>query len=274
MISTVKFCALGVGVLLIMPSAARAQGTSEGVVPISDKGFPGYVVDEVVVPVPSEIFSVLDKLGEPNWHQELHEIKVPDTTDRTRLSLIFGNVVAEGFVAVQAQDKKKVEEIGKEVLSLATKLALKSAVQPHAQAILDAADKSDWPSIRKEFDLTQKTVRDTMEKMKDSDLAQCVSIGGWLRGTSVVTSIIQKNFSTDRAELLAQPFLVNHFIGQIGKMSGPVKEHALIKATESGLQIIKAVMEKSGDRFTADGVGSIDKTAHDLIDLINGKKKE
>jgi len=27
-----------------------------------------------------------------------------------------------------------------------------------------------------------------MEKMKDNDLAQCVSVGGWLRGTAAVTS--------------------------------------------------------------------------------------
>lgn len=67
--------------------------------------FPGYVVDDVVNPRPSEIFSVLDKLGEPELAQELHNTKTPETTNHTRLSLLFGSVVAEGLpYAVQAQD--------------------------------------------------------------------------------------------------------------------------------------------------------------------------
>src|SRR5438067_1839740 len=77
--------------------------------------FPGYVVDEVVVPVPSEIFAVLDKLGAPNWKGEVRKLTIPQTDDRIELSLVFGEVVAEGFVAVQAQDKQMVENIGREV---------------------------------------------------------------------------------------------------------------------------------------------------------------
>jgi hypothetical protein len=248
----------------------QAPATAEPT-PVSDKGFPGYVVEEVVVPVPSEIFAVLDKLGDPNWSQELKGVVSADSTDRTQLSLIFGTVVAEGFLAVQAQDKKAVEDVGKEVLSLATKLAIKPAVQQHANAIIEAADKGDWSAIRREFDLTQKTVRDTMEKNKDNDLAQCVSLGGWLRGTAVVTAVVGKAFSADRAELLQQPMLVEHFIQQTSKMSETVKNHPTVKATTEGLATIKATMDKSTDGFTADGVTSIDATTQGLIGLIKGK---
>jgi hypothetical protein len=252
----------------------HAQGGATEVIEItSAKNFPGYVVDDVVVPVPSEIFTVLDKLGEPNWRQELRSVKTPDTTDRTQLSLIFGTVVAEGFVAVQAQDKKTVEDIGREVIDLSKSLGIHKSVLPHAQSILDAADRNDWPAIRKEFDLTQKTVRDTMEKMKDNDLAQCVSVGGWLRGTAAVTSVVTKNFSADRAELLQQPMLVNHFVSSIEKMSGSIKKHETVKAVGEGLKSIQAIMEKSGEGFTADGVSSIGKTCKDLLDLIEGKAK-
>jgi hypothetical protein len=253
-------------------ASAESKG-SAGVVEISDKGFPGYVVDDVVVPVPSEIFSVLDKLGEPNWRQELHDVKSPSTTDRTRLALLFGTTVAEGFVAVQAQDKKAVEDIGREVIDLSTTLGIKSAVLPHANAILDASKKNDWPTIRKEFDLTQKTVRDTMDKMKDRDLSQCVSIGGWLRGTAAVTSVISKNFSADRAELLGQPMLVNHFISQIGKMSSTIKSHATIKEINDGLGSVKGTMDKSTEGFSAASVESIGKVCHRLLGLIDGKTK-
>lgn len=248
-----------------------AQGKTDGVEQFDPKKFPGYVVDDVVVPVPSEIFTVLDKLGEPNWRQELRKLSSTSTTDRTRLSLLFGTTVAEGFVAVQAQDKKAVEDIGKEVIDLAKALGLSKSVLPHAQSILDAADRNNWAGIRKELDLTQKTVRDTMEQMKDSDLSQCVSIGGWLRGTAAVTSVIGKNFSEDRSELLNQPMLVQHFVSRISKMPSSTRKHPLVSGISKGLEDIKSVMEAGKKGFSKESVGEIGKTCNGLLSSINGK---
>ena len=256
---------------LSLATATHAEGNSPGVVAFDPAKFPGYVVDDVVVPVPSEIFSVLDKLGEPNWRQELRGAKYGETTDRTRLSLVFGTVVAEGFVAVQAQDRKAVEDIGRVVIDLSKSLGIHKSVLPHAQAILDAADKNQWSGIRKEFDATQKTVRETMEKMKDSELSQCVSLGGWLRGTAAVTSVVSKNFSADRAELLFQPDLVKHFRAQIGKMPGDMKKHAIIKAADTGLKEIQEKMEKSADGFKLESVTRIGAICNDLLKQITTK---
>lgn len=251
---------------------AGAQAAKSGVQEFDPQAFPGQVVDDVVVPVPSEVFSVLDKLGEPNWQQEIRKIDLAKTGDRTRLALQFGMTVAEGFVAVQAEDKETVKDIGRDVIDLATGLGLIKSVRPHAQAILDAADKGDWSSIRKEFDQTQKTVRDTMEQMKDADLSQCVSIGGWLRGTASVTSVVAKNFSADRAELLNQPMLVEHFIVSISKMSSSVKDHATVSDISKGLKNILAKMEGAVDGFTKDSVRDIGKTSDSLLDSIKAAK--
>jgi hypothetical protein len=246
-------------------SSVSAQAASSGVQEFDPRAFPGQVVEDVVVPVPSEVFSVLDKLGEPNWRQEIRTINLPKTADRTKLSLMFGLVVAEGFVAVQAEDKEAVKDIGREVIDLATALGLIKSVRPHAQAILDAADKSDWSSIRREFDQTQKTVRDSMIQMKDNDLSQCVSMGGWLRGTASVTSVISKSFSADRAELLNQPMLVEHFINSISKMSKDKKDHNSVADISKGLKTILAKMEGAVDGFTKDGVREIGKTCDSLL---------
>jgi len=263
---------LTVTAVLFSIPALLAQATKSGVQQFDPLAFPGSVVDDVVVPVPSEVFSVLDKLGEPNWRLELRKLDLPKTADRTKLALMFGMVVAEGFVAVQAEDKDEVKDIGREVINLSTALGLIKSVRPHAQAILDAADKEDWRSIRKEFDQTQKTVRDTMEQMKDLDLSQCVSMGGWLRGTASVTSVVSKNFSADRAELLNQPMLVEHFIGTIGKMGSSMKEHAIVSDISKGLTGILAKMEGAVDGFTKDSVRDIGKTCDNLLNSIKAGK--
>lgn len=251
----------------------QAQGTSVGVQEFDPLSFPGQVVDDVVVPVPSEVFTVLDKLGEPNWRQEVRDLKLPQTSDRVPLSLVFGYVVAEGFVAVQAQDKESVKDIGREVIDLAKALGISKSVLPHAQAILDAADQNDWKSIRKEFDLTQKTVRTTMEQMRDDDLAQCVSLGGWLRGTASVTSVVIKAFSADRAELLNQPMLVEHFLSVIGKTPASTKNHPLVVKILAGLQDVLSEMEGAVDGFTEESVRIIGTRCDSLLSEITAVVK-
>jgi hypothetical protein len=246
---------------------AVAQGTT-GVEKFDPTKFPGYVEDEVVVPVPSEIFSVLDKLGNPNWKDEIRKVHIPKTSDRQELALSFGVIVAEGFVAVQAQDKQTVQDIGREVINLSTRLALSKAVQSHAQSILDAVKVEDWKGVRRELDQTQSTVRREMDRMKDNDLAQCVSLGGWLRGTASVTSVINKNYSADRAELLNQPMLVDHFSKAIANMSPAVRKNPIISAMDKGLSKIKKDMDSSGGTFPLGTVRSIQATSEDLLSLI------
>ncbi|HCN30970.1 MAG TPA: hypothetical protein DIT64_20100 [Verrucomicrobiales bacterium] len=254
------------------PALVSAQGGKSGVQEFDPRAFPGQLVDDVVVPVPSEVFTVLDKLGSPNWRQEVRKEKPPKTGDRTRLALLFGLTVAEGFVAVQAEDKESVKDIGRDVIDLATALGLIKAVRPHAQAILDAADAGDWATIRKEFDKTQKTVRDSMEQMKDNDLSQCVSIGGWLRGTASVTSVVTKNFSADSAELLNQPMLVEHFISRIERMARDKKDHDAITDIAKGLRGILGRMEGAVDGFTRDAVREIGKICETLLGEIKAAK--
>src|ERR1700732_5583791 len=66
--------------------------------------FPATQLDDVVVPLPSEVFNVLDKLGSPNWGGQLREPKVRNRGEREQIALLLGSVVAEGFVAVEAAD--------------------------------------------------------------------------------------------------------------------------------------------------------------------------
>src|SRR5437868_6809626 len=76
-------------------------------------------VEDVVVPLPGEIFAALNKLGGVNWHEYVRTNKGSNFTERPRLALLLGTVIADGFIAVQAQDGPAVKEIGQRVKKLA-----------------------------------------------------------------------------------------------------------------------------------------------------------
>ena len=252
------FVMVAVAVMLLQPgSQAQERGASRspffpGAVAKSDvsavaqrlvlEDFPGSLVDQVVVPVPGEIFSVMDKLGAPDWAGQLRSVTSDLSADRIELSLTFGATVAEGFLAVQAEEAESVKEVGRRLLKLGAALGIEDRVVPHYQSILESAESADWKAVRAEIDRTQQTVRRSMEELRDSDLATLVSLGGWLRGTETLTTLIAESYSADRAELLNQPDLVLHFVKSVGEMSEELRDHEDLAAVAAGLVEIHQAM--------------------------------
>ena len=50
-----------------------------------------------------------------------------------------------------------------------------------------------------------------MIEIKSTELAQLVSLGGWLRGTEALSALVLQNYSPERAELIRQPGLARLF---------------------------------------------------------------
>jgi len=151
-------------------------------------------VEDVVVPLPNEIFGALNKLGAVNWKEHVRSGEEPNFTERPRIALLLGTLIADGFIAVQAEDAPAVKDIGQRVLALAKGIGVGNSITPHAKAIIDAADKRNWENVRQELDRTQNSVQQAMNEVHDEKLSQLVSLGGWLRGTEVLTSVVKQQF--------------------------------------------------------------------------------
>ncbi|NOY00233.1 MAG: hypothetical protein GXP30_10930 [Verrucomicrobia bacterium] len=238
------------------------------------KKFPGAIVEQVVIPVPGEIFSVLGKLGEQDWGSEVAIPKRKVSSDRVVLALVFGCAVAEGFVAVEAEDKQAIQDTGRKVLRLADTLGLQDAVLPHSQSIIDSARISDWNAVRRGFDQTQATVKRTMEKMRDEDIADLVSLGGWLRGTRALTRLIAESYSSDRSELLNQPDLASHFQKVIAAMKPEIRDQADVKAIHAGLAEIQSVMLDGQGEISEGAVSRIGEVCDKLLERFYFDKAE
>lgn len=263
-----------------LPLLAQSEGSPKAAPALSpDKGggeldlskFPGQVIDEVIVPVPSEIFTVLDKLGDPDWKAEVATSPKPAFSERTDVALLLGATVADGFIAVQAEDKKTVQDVGRNVLSLAGSLGVKDAVIRHCQAIDDAANSAEWDMVRQELDATQATVRDKMQLMQDGALAECISVGGWLRGTQVITAVIGKKFSTERAELLYQPDLAEYFNDALEEMLVKARNPAKLKEIADGLARVRELMDNGGGDINAAAVSEMNTVTAGLVKKITTK---
>ena len=51
--------------------------------------FPATQLDDIVVPLPSEVFNVLDKLGSPNWQEQLRDPIIKNRGEREQIALFL-----------------------------------------------------------------------------------------------------------------------------------------------------------------------------------------
>ena len=232
----VKPILLASGVLAFLPYYAPAAEAPRRI----DVTKLSRTVEDVVVPLPNEIFGALNKLDSVNWKEFVRTNKGINFTERPRIALLLGAVIADGFIAVQAEDAPSVKEIGQRVVSLARGIGVGNSIVPHAKAITEAADKRNWIAVRQELDRTQNGVQQAMNEVHDEKLSQLVSLGGWLRGTQVLTSVVDRHFSSDGAELLHQPDLLDYFQRKLANM--PEFDIPLLGQIQSSLVEVKPLI--------------------------------
>src|SRR5438034_1147634 len=214
-------------------------------------------VEDVVVPLPNELFGALNKLGAVNWKEHVRSDKGPNFTERPRIALLLGTVIADRFIAVQAEDADAVKDIGQRVLTLAKGIGVGNSITPHAKAIIEAADKRNWNNVRRELDRTQNSVQQAMNEVHDEKLSQLVSLGGWLRGTQVLTSVVSEHFSTDGAELLHQPDLLSYFQKRLQAM--PEFDLPIIHQILDALVEVKPLIDVGDRRIPPETVKKINE---------------
>ncbi len=214
-------------------------------------------VEDVVVPLPNEVFGALNKLGPVNWKEFVRTEKGANFQERPRIALMLGTVIADGFIAVQAEDAAAVKDIGQRVLALAKGIGVGNSIIPHAKAIIEAADKRKWDSVRQELDRTQNSVQQAMNEVQDQKLSQLVSLGGWLRGTQVLTSVVSKHFTTQGAELLHQPDLLAYFDQKLGGM--PEYAGTVMDSIKGGLGEVRPLIDTGAKPISADSVKKINE---------------
>ncbi len=230
------------------------------------------VIDRVVVPVPNEVFAVLDKLGKPRWAGLIHRdaSKAKPTGEAPQIAMMLGVVIAEGFIAVEAEDAEEVKELGRAILTFSNAIGVRKAVVRRANSVIEFADKKEWNRVRIELDGALSDVRTAMLELNSAPLAQLVSLGGWLRGTEVLAQVVGADFSKSGAELLHQPGLVEHFQKQVDGMKPRLRSNAILAKVRRSLDEIRPLVGDSG-KISASTVKDVSGIAGTLVALISSK---
>jgi hypothetical protein len=226
-------------------------------------------VNQYTTPSIEHLFDTLDSL-KPIPIQELtRPPRALRLDNRVKFALSFGVLIGDGFLAVEGEETKAIEPLGRELLRRAKGLGVQQRVSRHTKQLLDLAKQSDWRGLRKELIVTQKDVETAMLDLRDEEMVHLLSLGGWIRGLEIGAASVAADFTPERVSKLHQLDLLDYYLQRLDTLPAPLKSTPLISQIVSGL---KEVRQKLADTATVsqEDVSDVQTTAHNLIALIEG----
>lgn len=255
------------------PAATPAPAEIPTAPPLSAAQMTGAAAfDEMTVPTPGELFAALGKQIKANWGAEFRPPIPTAYGDRAQIALNLGGLIADGYIAVEAQDGQHVKNIGKDIIKLAAALGVAREILDRGKTITQFADDNDWNQLKEELEATQNEVRHAMDAKRDEDLTTLVTIGGWARGTQVVANVVSKNFNENAASILRQPALVAYLRGKLADL--PPREHdkPLIRNLETQMEAIEKLLSfPAGATASKEDVKKLTELSAVMVEKITTK---
>ncbi len=228
--------------------------------------------DTITIPTPGELFAALSKPGKIDW-QSQYRGPVPVTyRNRAQIAINLGGLIADGFIAVEAQDSQQIKNIGGDIIKLSKALGVSENILGRSSSITEFAENDDWEALQEELEATQNEVKSSMQTHQDQDLVILVSLGGWIRGTQVVTDSVLKNYNEASAKVLREPALVAYIRSKISDISPALRDDPLVKEIDDKLiDIEKLVSTPLGAAPKVEDVGKLNVAVGKLMEEIRNK---
>ena len=232
-------------------------------------------IDALSIPTPGELLAALNKLGKMDWSSKFRAPVATSDPSRAKMALNLGGLIADGYIAVEAEDTQQVKNLGKDILALGKSLGVSKEILDRGKSLTEFADSKQWDVLKEELEATQNEVKDAMETNKDLDLVTLVTLGGWLRGTEVLSGWIAEHYTEAGAKLLRQPGIVAFLGGKIEAMPEKTKSENSVKKAQAKLKEIEAAVSfPTSAAPTQDAIKNLHKLIADLMKELARKESK
>ena len=232
-------------------------------------------LDEVSIPTPGELMTALDKTGKPDWSSKIREPISTNYSRRAQMALNLGGLIADGYIAVEAEDAQQVKNLGRDILEIAKGLGVPKEIRDRGKSLTEKGEEKQWDVLREELEATQNEVKQSMANNQDQPLIDLVTVGGWVRGTEVVSAAIAENYSEAGARLLRQPGIVSSLRARVEALPEKLRGDPVVKAAVMKLMEIEHLVTFSRESAPKlEDVKKLHELAAELMKVISTKEKK
>ena len=262
------------GAISLTAMILAATGTETGRLP-ADQLAKAARSDSISIPTSGELFAALEKPGKTNWSGQYRGPMPMTYRNRAQIALNLGGLIADGFIAVEAKDSQQVKNIGSDIIKLAKALGVSENLLRRGNSINEFAENDEWDTLQEELEATQNEVKSSMQSHSDQDLVILLCLGGWIRGTQVVSGAIMQNYDERSAKVLRQPALVSFMKSKINEISPQLRSEPLLRDVSEQLTgIEKLVSFPAGKAPSADEVRKVNEAVGKVMEKIESKTIE
>jgi len=204
-------------------------------------------VNSFTAPSIGIVLDELQALQPIDFDQTWRDLPEGTPGDRPRLALCAGQVIADGFLVVALEKQSRVEAVGRVLLKLAKGLGIAEHVNKHSKSFLELAARGRWGEVKQELIRAQVDVEAGMMALKDEEIAHLVSLGGWLRGLEITSTVVLDHFRPEKSRRLVQPPLLDYFIDRVSTLQPKLKATQLFRTIEKNLGSIRNLITKPDD---------------------------
>ena len=198
-------------------------------------------VNEMTTPLVGKVFQDLE-IFQPAPLEMVKAFNNNDTFDnRLQTALQFGAVVADGFVATLSRQQSLIVEIGKALIKDANALAAGQKLTYHSKSLFELTDRGDWQGLREELNRCQREVESSMIELHDGEMADLISLGGWLRGFQLATHVVSDYYTAEKAAALVRLPVMDYFIERMDALSPRTKKRPLVVTVSANLKTMRSI---------------------------------
>lgn len=165
-------------------------------------------VVESVIPTPDQIFLAMSTLGKPKWDGAIATVDKSDFGNESQTAIVAGFHLAHFFIYVHTKDKDNADKAVDRIVASAKALKVKVS-KKDLKELRDNVKAGKWDDLR--FSLSTfngKMTDQLMEDMKRPDLVTLISLGAWLEGAHIASTVLTKKYSKKSAVVLQQHDLI------------------------------------------------------------------
>lgn len=258
-------------VLILLGALARAETPALTAAEIAA----AVRIDEVSIPTPGELMVALGKQGKPDWAARIRPPINTNYSRRAQMALNLGGLIADGYIAVEAEDAQQVKNLGRDILEIAKALGVPKEIRDRGKSLTEKGEEKQWDVLREELEATQNEVKQSLAANQDQPLIDLVTVGGWVRGTEVVSAAIAEKYTEAGARLLRQPGIAKSLTGRLRALPEKLREDRVVEEVAEKLdQIARLVAFPREGAPSPEAVKQLHALAAELIKIISTKEKK
>lgn len=230
-------------------------------------------VNKFTTPSIRKIFDDLKSLRPLPYEEMKRTMPEKTPTDRTKLALTVGLLLADGFFAVEAEQFYDMEPVGRSLLKHSKVLGAGTKISRHTKSLLEHGATNDWDGLKNELYQTQKDVEKEMVLIRDVDAANLISLGGWLRAFEISCAASLNPYDPKKAALLVRPDIVEYFSLNLETLDPRMKKNKFVTEVGSSLkQIQEIVTLPEKEILKEEDVKRLRVLVERLVDIAYGSK--